>query len=152
MTSRQGFGIKARVRFVVALTVAGVLGGMLLYFSIGGALQTYVSPAELLKSPSGQVYRLDAIVSQEPLSNPQGQADSAQGLRFWVQDKASAASRVEVAYTGAVPDAFKAGREIVVTGKRTGTVFVADRNSMITKCPSKFASTPDPPPPTATKS
>jgi cytochrome c-type biogenesis protein CcmE len=152
VTSGQDFPMKSRLRFVIALTIAGVMCGMLLYFSIGGALQTYVSPAELIKSPSGQVYRLDAIVSQQTLSNPQDQADSARGFRFWVQDKANAASRVEVAYTGAVPDAFKVGREIVVTGKRTGTTFVAARNSMITKCPSKFASTPDPPPPAATRS
>ena len=131
----------------MALTVAAVLGGALLYFSIGGALQTYVSPTELLKEPAGQVYRLDAIVSNQALPNPQDQAYSQQGLRFWVQDKQNAAARVEVVYTGAVPDAFKATREVVMTGTRQGSVFVAQRNSMITKCPSKFVNQPDPPAP-----
>ena len=144
--------MRSRLRFTLALTVAAVLGGALLYFSIGGALQTYVSPAQLLTEPTGQVYRLDAIVSKQPLANAQDQAYGQQGLRFWVQDKQNPAARVMVVYTGAVPDAFKATREVVMTGTRQGDVFVAQRNSMITKCPSKFASTPDPPAPTATKS
>jgi hypothetical protein len=49
--------MKSRVRFVVALTVVGVMCGLLLYLSIGGALQNYVSPAELMTSPLGGVYR-----------------------------------------------------------------------------------------------
>jgi cytochrome c-type biogenesis protein CcmE len=139
--------MRSRLRFTLALTVAAVLGGALLYFSIGGALQTYVSPAQLLSSTPGQVYRLDGIVSQQPVVNPQDQADSPQGLRFWVQDKQNASARVLVIYTGLVPDAFKATREVVVTGTRSGNTFVAQRNSMITKCPSKFVNQPDPPAP-----
>ena len=139
--------MRSRLRFTLALTVAAVLGGALLYFSIGGALQTYVSPAQLLSSTPGQVYRLDAIVSQQPVINPQDQADSPRGLRFWVQDKQNASARVLVIYTGLVPDAFKATREVVVTGTRSGNTFVAQRNSMITKCPSKFVNKPDPPAP-----
>jgi cytochrome c-type biogenesis protein CcmE len=139
--------MRSRLRFTLALTVAAVLGGALLYFSIGGALQTYVSPAQLLSSAPGQVYRLDAIVSQQPLTNAQDQAYSPGGLRFWVQDKQDASARVLVVYTGAVPDAFKATREVVMTGTRSGNTFVAQRNSMITKCPSKFVNKPDPPAP-----
>jgi cytochrome c-type biogenesis protein CcmE len=144
--------MKSRVRFTLALTVAAVLGGALLYFSIGGALQTYVSPSQLLKAPDGQTYRLDAIVSQQPLTNPQDQAYSAGGLRFWVQDKENANIRVRVLYTGEVPDAFKATREVVMTGTRRGDTFVANPGSMITKCPSKFQNQPDPPAPAAKKS
>ena len=144
--------MKSRVRFTVALTVAAVLGGVLLFFSIGGAMQTYVSPAQLLKSPDGQTYRLDAIVSQQPLVNPQDQASSPGGLRFWVQDKQNAKSRVLVLYAGAVPDAFEATREVVVVGTRRGNTFVAQPGSMITKCPSKFQNQPDPPAPAAKKS
>jgi cytochrome c-type biogenesis protein CcmE len=144
--------MKSRLRFTIALTVALVLGGSLLYFSLGGQLQAYVSPAELLTSAPGQVYRLDGIVAPQKLSNPQDEADSPQGLQFWVQDKENTAVRVEVSYTGEVPDAFKVGREVVLTGTRDGTTFVAQRNSMITMCPSKFVNKPDPPPLAATKS
>ena len=72
--------------------------------------------------------------------NPQDQAYTAQGLRFWVQDKENAKVRVLVVYSGAVPDAFKATREVVMTGTRRGTTFVANPGTMITKCPSKYQS------------
>jgi cytochrome c-type biogenesis protein CcmE len=38
-----------------------------------------------------------------------------------------------------VPDPFRAGREVIVTVKRDGEGFVAERDSLITKCPSKFS-------------
>lgn len=144
--------MKSRLRFVLALSVAAVLGGCLLYFSIGGSLQTYVSPAELLASPAGHEYRLDALVAPQTFSNPQFQADSPQGLHFWVEDKDDKAVRVAVTYTGEIPDAFAVNREVVMTGVREGRVFVAQRDSMITECPSKFVGKPDPPAPASTKS
>jgi cytochrome c-type biogenesis protein CcmE len=47
---------------------------------------------------------------------------------------------VPVRYEGVVPDPFRAGREVIVTVKREGNGFVAERDSLITKCPSKFSS------------
>ena len=47
-------------------------------------------------------------------------------------------STVPVVYRGSVPDAFKDGREIVVTGRMENGVFQADRGTLITLCPSKF--------------
>ena len=44
-----------------------------------------------------------------------------------------------VVYRGSVPDLFRAGRHIVVEGRLTNGVFVANPGSMITKCPSKYA-------------
>jgi cytochrome c-type biogenesis protein CcmE len=37
-----------------------------------------------------------------------------------------------------VPDPFADGREVIVTGKVEDGTFAADRDSLITKCPSKF--------------
>jgi len=45
---------------------------------------------------------------------------------------------VRVRYKGAVPDPFRAGREVIVTVQRQGGVFLGERDSLITKCPSKF--------------
>jgi cytochrome c-type biogenesis protein CcmE len=47
---------------------------------------------------------------------------------------------VPVRYSGVVPDPFRAGREVIVTVKRERHGFVAERDSLITKCPSKFSS------------
>jgi cytochrome c-type biogenesis protein CcmE len=59
------------------------------------------------------------------------------GLAFRVRDRKGSAS-VPVTYTGAVPDAFREGREVIVTVRKEGTTFVGERDSLITKCPSKF--------------
>ncbi len=42
-------------------------------------------------------------------------------------------------YTGAVPDPFRQGREIVVTVRKQGDVFVGEKDTLVTKCPSKFS-------------
>jgi cytochrome c-type biogenesis protein CcmE len=44
-----------------------------------------------------------------------------------------------------VPDQFKDGREVVVTGKLEGSTFVAKTDSLITLCPSKFTDQSDQP-------
>ena len=41
-------------------------------------------------------------------------------------------------YTGVVPDPFREGREVIVSGELTQGTFVAERDSLVTKCPSKF--------------
>jgi cytochrome c-type biogenesis protein CcmE len=50
---------------------------------------------------------------------------------------------VTVVYRGTVPDTFKPGREIVVTGALQGDTFVAKRNSLVALCPSKFTDKPE---------
>jgi cytochrome c-type biogenesis protein CcmE len=43
-----------------------------------------------------------------------------------------------------VPDPFREGREVIVTGQMDNGTFVAERDSLITKCPSKFEAEQDP--------
>ena len=43
-----------------------------------------------------------------------------------------------VSYQGVVPDPFRGGREIVLTGACENGTFVGEPESLITKCPSKF--------------
>ena len=49
---------------------------------------------------------------------------------------------LRVVYSGQVPDPFRDGREIIVSGQMVGGRFLAKRDSLITKCPSKFTNTP----------
>jgi cytochrome c-type biogenesis protein CcmE len=58
-----------------------------------------------------------------------------------VRDKDDPSQTVTVVYRGNVPDAFKVGREVVLTGRSENGVFVGERNSLITLCPSKFSDT-----------
>jgi cytochrome c-type biogenesis protein CcmE len=58
-------------------------------------------------------------------------------LWFRVRDRGGRAS-VPVRYSGAVPEPFREGREIIVTVRPERGTFVGEPDSLITKCPSKF--------------
>ena len=49
---------------------------------------------------------------------------------------------VPVRYMGAVPDPFKNGREVIVTVRKPAALFVGEKDSLVTKCPSKFTDKP----------
>jgi cytochrome c-type biogenesis protein CcmE len=56
--------MRSRIRFIIAIALAAVLGGALLYVSLGGAMETYTSPAQLLaaEDAQGKTYRLNGNV------------------------------------------------------------------------------------------
>jgi cytochrome c-type biogenesis protein CcmE len=58
-------------------------------------------------------------------------------LTFRIRDRDGATS-VPVEYTGVVPDPFREGREVIVSGELRNGTFMAERDSLVTKCPSKF--------------
>ena len=68
-------------------------------------------------------------------------AKPATRMLFRVRDRNGRAS-VPVRYTGAVPDPFRDGREVIVTVRKQGAVFVGEKDSLVTKCPSKFTDKP----------
>ena len=52
--------MRSRLRFIVAIGLAVVLGGWLAYTSLGGSLETYAGPAEVA---AGKTYRLNGTVA-----------------------------------------------------------------------------------------
>jgi cytochrome c-type biogenesis protein CcmE len=134
--------VRSRLRFIVAIGLAVVLGVWLAWTSIGGSLETYAGPGELAAA-SDDTYRLNGRVAQGAPTDAAARAQSAQGLRFTVVDKEDPGERVRVLYRGSVPDQFKAGREVVVTGRVERGTFVARADSLITLCPSKFSDRPE---------
>jgi cytochrome c-type biogenesis protein CcmE len=123
------------VRLVIALSVAAVLAIFLLYVAWAGGTPS-IQPSQL-KGRTGEVALVGKVVG-----TPQGDAHAAQGLRFDLQDVKGGAS-VPVVYRGTVPDQFKTGRELRLEGRLRSGVFVAERDSMRTKCPSKYTAKKD---------
>jgi cytochrome c-type biogenesis protein CcmE len=107
-----------------------VLAIFLLYVSVAGGKPT-IKPSQL-KGRTGEVALVGKVVG-----TPRGDAYEAQGLRFQLQDVKGTAT-VPVVYRGSVPDQFKTGRELRLQGRLQSGVFVANRDSMRTKCPSKY--------------
>ncbi|MDX6492176.1 MAG: cytochrome c-type biosis protein CcmE, partial [Gaiellaceae bacterium] len=59
-------------------------------------------------------------------------------LRFRLRDR-DGTQTVPVVYRGSVPDLFKPGREVVVEGMFVNGTFLAAKDTLVTKCPSKYA-------------
>jgi cytochrome c-type biogenesis protein CcmE len=125
---------KRKIRLVVALTAALVLAGALVWTSFSGATEAK-TPSQLLHGVApGQSYQVTGKVV--PGSIVRGRT-----LRFRVRDRDGTAS-VPVVYQGAVPDPFRDGREVIVSGRMRDGTFVGERDSLVTKCPSKFKNKP----------
>jgi len=119
-------------RLVLALLVAAVLAVFLLYTSIAGGGNPSIAPSELA-GRTGEVQLAGLVIG------PVAGDAHAGGLRFRLRDIARPSkARVPIRYAGSVPDLFKVGRHIVLTGRLQNGVFVAEPGSMITKCPSKY--------------
>jgi cytochrome c-type biogenesis protein CcmE len=128
---------KRRVRLVVALTAAILLAGALIYTSFSAATDAK-QPSQLLRSANaGQSYELTGkVVAGSIVRN----GDS---MRFAIRDRNGAGPSLPVSYTGEVPDPFRAGREVIVKGTMRNGTFIGERDSLVTKCPSKFQAAPN---------
>jgi cytochrome c-type biogenesis protein CcmE len=122
---------KRKIRLAVALGAAVLLAAALVYTSFSASTEAK-QPSEVLSAGPGDTYQLTGRVVEGSVSRDDTE------LRFDVEDRDGAAS-VPVDYTGAVPDPFREGREVIVTGELQSGTFVAERDSLITKCPSKFS-------------
>jgi len=58
-------------------------------------------------------------------------------------DREGGGPSLPVTYSGTVPDPFRGGREIVLTGEVENGTFIGERDTLVTKCPSKFTTSND---------
>ena len=122
---------KRTVRLVVALSAALLLAVALVYTSFTASTEAK-SPSQLLASAQpGRSYELTGKVAEGSWTE-RGAVNV-----FRVRDRDGHVS-VPIRYAGSVPDPFREGREIVVTVRRSGGGFVGEKDTLITKCPSKF--------------
>src|SRR3977135_3636230 len=126
---------RRRIRLVVALSAALLLAGALAYTSFSPPSEAR-SPSQLARSATpGQSYQLTGKVAAGSIQH-QGST-----LLFRVRDRSGTAS-VPIRYTGAVPDPLPEGREVIVTVRKRDGAFVGEKDSLVTKCPSKFTDKP----------
>lgn len=123
-------GRKRKIRLVVALAAAVLLGAALVYTSFSASTEAR-EPSELLTAAPGESYQLTGRVV------PGSVHREGTVLRFRLADREGGAN-IPVSYRGAVPDPFRARREIILTGEVQNGTFIGERDTLITKCPSKF--------------
>jgi cytochrome c-type biogenesis protein CcmE len=124
---------KRQVRLVVALGVAVLLAAALVYTSFSASTEAK-EPSQLLDAAPGSTYELTGRVVKGSIRQ------DGEGIRFRVADRDDVSQSIPVTYTGTVPDPFRGGREIILTGTMEGGTFVGERDTLVTKCPSKFTS------------
>lgn len=128
---------KRRIRLVLALTAAMLAASALVYTSFSAGSDER-SAGELLDAAvPGRTYTLAGTVAPGSVRRRDGV------LWFRILDPRRPVS-VRVRYTGMVPDPFREGRGVMVKVRRQGDgdLFFAEKDSMITKCPSKFQVAP----------
>ena len=124
---------KRTVRLVVALSVAVLLAGALAWTSFSASSEAR-TPGQLGNAKPGERYQLTGKVADGSYVR-KGDLHS-----FRVREREGSAS-VPVSYRGSLPDPFREGREVIVTVRRDASgTFVGEKDSLITKCPSKFES------------
>ena len=128
---------KRTVRLVVALSAAVVLASALIYTSFSAASPALTPEPAPPRGPAGPQLPADRH-GRRRLGPPR----RARCCDFSVAGPRRAARAVPLAYTGTVPDPFREGREVIVTVQKQGARFVGERDSLITKCPSKYKTAP----------
>jgi cytochrome c-type biogenesis protein CcmE len=121
---------KRKIRLVVALSAAVLLAVGLIYTSFSASSEAK-QPSELVNA-SGGSYEMTGIVVPGSIRH-QGSE-----LNFNMSDRDGSKPSIPVRYRGEIPDPFRAGREVIVRGTVANGTFMADRDSLITKCPSKY--------------
>ena len=101
---------KRKIRLVVALGVAVLLAGALVYTSFSASTEAK-EPSQLIGA-SGGSYELTGRVVKGSVRH------RGEGLRFRVADRDDAGQSIPVTYAGTVPDPFRGGREIVLSRHR----------------------------------
>jgi cytochrome c-type biogenesis protein CcmE len=125
---------KRKIRLGVALSVAVLLAVALIYVSFNASSQT-AEPSQVLSAANGQHFEMNATVV------PGSVKHDGETMTFEVEDRKGSGNTetMPVSYTGSVPDPFKGGREIILSGQRESNgTFIGEPESLITKCPSKF--------------
>ena len=126
---------KRTARLVAALGAALVLASALIYTSFSAASPA-LSPSQLLhRAQPGRSYQLTGVVVG-------GSVRRAGGVLYFAVADRRGPGNVPLSYTGTVPDPFREGREVIVTVRKDGQRFVGERDSLITKCPSKYKAAP----------
>lgn len=127
---------KRKIRLVAALSVAVLLAVALIYTSFSASTEAK-EPSELMNASPGTSYEMTGEVVKGSIRH------QGNGIAFRVVDRDGKGGSLPVTYVGTVPDPFRGGREIVLTGSLAHGTFVGEPETLITKCPSKFTTKSD---------
>ena len=127
---------KRKIRLITALSAAVLLSVGLIYTSFSASSEAK-EPSELANAAPGQSYEMTGRVVEGSIERTEDGAD------FVVTDRDGQGEKLNVTYSGVIPDPFRGGREIILDGEVVKGTFVGEPDTLVTKCPSKFTTADD---------
>ena len=118
-------------RLVVALAIAMLLAVFLVYTALSGT-----TPALQPSNLAGHNGKVVSLTGKVTAIVPGSDAHTPAGLQFRLHNINGASPTIPIVYHGSVPDLFKTGRDVNVTGVMSCRAFKA--TALTTKCPSKY--------------
>lgn len=122
---------RSPARLVIALSVSGLLAIFLIYTALHGSTPA-LQPSNLA-GHAGTVSLTGKVIGTVT-----GDSHQTDGLRFKLHNINGTSPVIPIVFHGSVPDLFKTGRDVNVTGEMQDGAFVA--TALTTKCPSKYTS------------
>ena len=122
-----------QTKFLVGGLVVVLVIGYLVFSSLGGATQYYLTVAEIeAQGPSNRIVRVNGIVDGDSIQyDPR-----ALTLEFDLVDDSG---RLPVVHHDVMPDMLRDGADAVIEGKyREDGVFEVNPGGLLLKCPSKY--------------
>jgi cytochrome c-type biogenesis protein CcmE len=123
-----------RLRAVVSVLIVGGALSLLLFSTMAESADYYKYVDEVMASPEkwyGQSMNLHGYVVDGSIEKRPSSLD----YRFQVKNGDRV---VRATYTGVVPDTFKDGAEVVLSGKLSPEGFQVRPDGITAKCPSKY--------------
>ena len=121
--------------YIIALLLFLSGAGYLIYSGLSENSIYFLNVSEALAADKSKLKaaRLFGTVAKEDLKYEQ----EGNGVSFRLMDAEEPSQTLMVRYTGAVPDTFKAGAEVIIEGGLVEDGFFKAK-SLMTKCPSKY--------------
>jgi cytochrome c-type biogenesis protein CcmE len=122
-----------KTKFLIGGLVVVVVIGYLIFSSLSGATQYYLTVAEVkAQGPANRIVRVNGIVD----GNSVKYESQTLTIRFDLVDDSG---RLAVVHHDVLPDMLRDGADAVVEGKyREDGVFEVNPNGLLLKCPSKY--------------
>ena len=110
--------------------------GYLIFSGISENSVYFLNVSEALAMPADKLQsaRLFGTVKGEGIAR----LENGPGVKFQLEDNDKAGQTLWVVFSGAVPDTFKAGAEVIVEGSFANKNEAFKAEVLMTKCPSKY--------------
>lgn len=122
-----------QTKFLIGGLVVAIVVGYLIFSSLSGAAQYYLTVAEIkAQGPSNRIVRVNGIVDGASI-----QYDARTlTLKFDIVDDSG---RLSVLHHDVMPDMLRDGADVVIEGKYgEDGLFEVNANGLLLKCPSKY--------------